>query len=282
VLADALGDEAPRRLSLFASRPRELALDSGHALPVRPLAELPEAEHDVLLHYAFLTRERVGEVGLDGYLRDNLDITAVVLDAIARRRPAALVYASSGAVYGSQGHLAADVAGNPYGTLKHLDELAFRRAAADSGARSLVLRVFNVAGPWLQKPRAFALSDLILQTREGGPLVLRAQHPVLRSYVDVADLAALAVTWALHPDVGDDVIVDTAGDEVVELGTLAERVVAVLGQPGVVVQRAWNPDSEPDAYVGDGAALHGLAGRLGVPLRGLDEQIARTAQAVAV
>jgi UDP-glucuronate decarboxylase len=284
VLAEALGPElAGERLALFASRPRPVALDAGVTLDAAPLSALPATPHDVLLHYAFVTRERVGEAGLDGYLRANLEITATVLDAIARVAPRAVVYASSGAVYGAGGLLAADVEANPYGTLKHLDELALRRAAADAGARSVVLRVFNVAGPWVLKPRAFALSDFVLQATEAGagPLRVAADRPVLRSYVDVADLGAVAVAAALRDgDAERDVVLDTAGEETVEIGALAERVAAVLGVTARGIERTWDPAAPPSAYVGDGAALHALAARLGVPLRGLDEQIARTARAL--
>jgi UDP-glucuronate decarboxylase len=291
VLARALGPElAAARLSLFASRPRDVALDAGVTLPAAPLSALPEAEFDVLLHYAFLTRDRVDDVGLDAYIHTNLEITATVLEAIARARPRAVAYASSGAVYAVGGgdddddgrrRLATDLASNPYGSLKHLDELALRRAAEDAGARSLVLRVFNVAGPWLTRPRAFALSDFVLQAQEGdGPLRVSADRPVLRSYVDVEDLGALAVAWALADEGDRDVVLDTAGDETIEIGALAARVAGVVGVRDRGVARTWDPDAAPSAYVGDGTALHALAARLGVPLRGLDDQIARTARAL--
>jgi len=274
VLAAALGPEAVAagRLVAYASRERSVALDAGVSLAVRPLDELGRSEFDVLLHYAYITRERVGD-DIEAYISANRAISALVLDAVARARPRAVVYASSGAaVDRATGQGVSDLEGNPYGTLKHLDEHAFRRAAADVGGRALVLRVYNVAGPWIRKPAAFVLSDLIGQARAGGPLVLRAQRPVVRSYVDVEDLAVVAVGWALDEGAGDDVVAETAGAEVVEVGELAARVA-----PGMPIERTWDPDAEPDRYVGDGAALAALAARVGVPLRGLDEQIARTA-----
>jgi UDP-glucuronate decarboxylase len=256
-------------------------LDAGVPLHVQELADLRHSSFDVLLHYAYVTREQVGD-DVNAFLRANLEITALVLDAIAVARPEAIMYASSGAAVtrGSEraGRLASDLEGNPYGTLKHLDELAFRRAAADVGGRALVLRVYNVAGPWIRKPDAFALSNLVGQAQAGGPLVLHARWPVIRSYVDVEDLAAVAVGWALDPEAGDDVVAETAGAEEVEVGDLAERVKAVLGRPDLPIERTWaEPRARTDRYVGDGAALAALAARVGVPLRGLDEQIARTA-----
>ena len=134
-------------------------------------------------------------------------ITATVLEAIARHRPA-VAYASSGAVYNADRTLTTDLDANPYGTLKHLDELALRRASADAGRSTAIARVFNVAGPYLVKPRGFALSDLVLQARERDELEIRARHPVLRSYADVDDLARLLLALL---DAGEDAVFDTAG-----------------------------------------------------------------------
>lgn len=253
-------------LQAFASRARTLELDAGVTLDVRPLEELAGAEFDVLLHYAYVTRELIGD-DVEAYIAANVAITDLVLGAVARARPRAVVFASSGAA----------VAGDdPYGTLKARDELAFRHAAADAGGRALVLRVYNVAGPWIRKPEAFALSDLVRQARAGGPLVIRAQRPVLRSYVDVEDLAHVAVGWALDSAAGDDLLVETAGDEAIELSDLAARVARVLGIPDMPIERSWDPTAPPDRYIGDATALTTLASHLGIPLRTLDEQITRT------
>jgi UDP-glucuronate decarboxylase len=264
------------RVVAFASRPRTLTLAGGDDVAVAALDALRDTPHDVLLHFAYLTREHAATHGHDAYVAGNLAISATVVEAIARQRPQAVAYASSGAVYAaaSASGLAFDVAENPYGALKRLDELTLRQAAADAGAAAVVARVFNVAGPWITKPRGFALSDLAWRARAGEPLRLQARHPVQRSYVDVEDLAALLVALC---DARRDARFDTAGDEVVEVGALAERVRAVLGREDLPIERDWDPSAPADRYVGDGTALRALAAEHGVALRGLDEQIARTA-----
>jgi nucleoside-diphosphate-sugar epimerase len=193
-----------------------------------------------------------------------------VLEAVRRQRPRALFYASSGAAYG-EGSLEE----NPYAVLKRRDERALRAAMREVGGRVAVARVFNVAGPWMTKPDGFALGSLIGQVQAGGPVEVRARHAVRRSYVDVEDLAMLAVALA---DAGpDEAVFDTAGDVVVEVGELASRVAAVLGRDDVEIVRTLDPDAPGDEYVGDGTRMHALAAELGVRLRSLDEQIARTA-----
>jgi nucleoside-diphosphate-sugar epimerase len=266
-----------RPFTAFASRPRELVLDGGAPIAVRALTDLPSTPHDQLVHFAFLTREHAAVHGTEAYVAANLRITALVLDAIARHGPA-VAYASSGAVYAADRSLATDLDANPYGTLKHLDELALRRAAADAGRSTAVARVFNVAGPHIVKPRGFALSDLILQAREHDELEIRAGHPVLRSYVDVDDLTTLLLALL---EAGEDAVFDTAGDEEVEVGQLARRIAAQAGRPELPIRRNADPDAPADRYVGDGTTWAALTRRHGIVPRGLDEQIARTAAALA-
>jgi nucleoside-diphosphate-sugar epimerase len=172
------------------------------------------------------------------------------------------------------GGLAWDVAAEPYGALKRLDELTLGAAAQAVGAAAIIPRVFNLAGPWLLK-RGFAIANLIDQVRAGGPVRIEAARPVVRSYVDVEDLTALLLALAERRE---SATFDTAGEVEVEMGELATRVAAALGAGPVVVEREWDPAAEPSRYVGDAATLRRLAGEVGVTFRGLDEQIVRTAE----
>src|SRR5207253_2200564 len=116
-----------------------------------------------------------------------------------------VAYASSGAV-----HLGNDIRENPYGVLKLRDEHALRDA---TGARCCIVRVYNVAGPHVTKPHGFALTDLILQAASRPRLEVRAARPVIRSFVDVDDLAAFMTAAA-----GEDLLLETAGAEEIEVG----------------------------------------------------------------
>jgi nucleoside-diphosphate-sugar epimerase len=95
--------------------------------------------------------------------------------------------------------------------------------------------------------------------------------------VDVEDLAQIAIALAADDDLESDLRLDTAGDEVVEVGELARRIAAVLGHPDMSIERDFRPSAPADDYVGDGECLRKIAHAHGVPLRGLDDQIRRTA-----
>jgi UDP-glucuronate decarboxylase len=269
LLREALGPDAfARRVSAYASRARDV-----DGVPVRALAQLGEAAEpapDVILHYAFLTRERVGEQGLDAYVAGNLEITLHVLRALGRGAVRGLFYTSSGAVYDAKGRPECDLRANPYGALKHLDELAFASACRTAGAGCAIARVFNVSGPHMAKPRLFALGDLVLRAQAGEPLVVAARHPVRRSFV----AAALGLSLALA---GEDACFDTAGERVVELGELAAVVRDEVADARLPIEREFDPQGPAHEYVGRAGEMRALADRHGVRMAALEQQVRDTA-----
>lgn len=279
VLARAMGDDAfLQRVTGFASAPKDVVLRSGLVVPLRPLKELrnldPAPTH--LVHLAYQTRNRVAELGLGPYIQANVEITSLVLDALQRHRPRGVFATSSGAVYAPEGGFVTDVESNPYGSLKYQEELVVRRAAGDIGARSVVARVFSVAGAYITKPELYALGELIMGALAGAPLALRARGPVVRSYCAAADLIRLGILALLSPGARTDEIFDSGGT-VVEVGELAEQVTSVLGVGDLPIERAMAPDVAVDRYVGDVDQMAALASGYGMQLQSLSEQILDTA-----
>jgi len=274
LLYEAFGDQAAARVVGYASSAREVAVSDGRTLTVRPLLELvaQDPAPTTLLHFAFLTRDKVDALGVDAYTSQNVAITATVLDAIAKHRPRHVVVASSGAVHSSVGRLVSDLPSDPYGTLKHVDELAFRAATRDAGGVCVIPRVFSVAGARMTKPGLYALGSMIGMATVGGSIEVRAQGPVLRSYCGVDEVVALALWVALS---GRDGVFDTCGT-VVEMGDLAHLVAQVHGLDVDVVRRTWDPDVVPDRYVGDGRLMEELAAEAGLSFRPLPDLVRET------
>jgi len=272
ILREALGPEGlERRVSAYASRERRV-----DGIDVRALSTLGDADPapDVILHYAFATRELVTVQGLEPYVSGNLEVSLHVLRALRRGGVRGFFYTSSGAVYDAEGRLETDLRANPYGALKHLDELAFAAACRTAGTGCAIARVFNVSGPHMAKPRRFALGDLVLRAQAGEPLVVKARHPVRRSFVAAADVAALGLSLALA---GEDACFDTAGERVVELGELAELVRDVIADDTLPIRRDYDPRAAAHEYVGQAGEMTALARRHDLPLASLEQQIRDTA-----
>ncbi|MEJ7826467.1 MAG: hypothetical protein WKF48_13620, partial [Solirubrobacteraceae bacterium] len=87
--------------------------------------------------------------------------------------------------------------------------------------------------------------------------VVKARHPVRRSFVAAADVAALGLSLALA---GEDAVFDTAGERVVELGELAELVRDEIAGT-LPVHRDHDPSGPAHEYVGRDGEMAGLARR---------------------
>jgi nucleoside-diphosphate-sugar epimerase len=274
LLYDALGDQAAARVVGYASSAREVVVSGGRTVTVRALDDLiaQDPAPTTLLHCAFLTREKVTALGIDAYVSQNVAITSTVCGAIAKHKPRHVVAMSSGAVYSSTGGLVCDLRADPYGTLKHVDELALRAATRDAGGVCVIPRVFSVAGARMTKPALYALGSMIGMATGGGPIEVRARGPVFRSYCGVDEVVALALWVALS---GRDAVFDTCGT-VVEVEELARVVAQVHGLDVDVVRRAWDPAVAPDRYVGDGRAMAALADEAGLTLRPLPDLVRET------
>ena len=284
MLESSLGALMPSRVHVFATSHRWVTLRSGSTHEVFPLNELPRLRigPHLLAHYAFATRELVSKLGTIDYVARNEDITDVVIGHVERSRPVAIVVPSSGAVY-----LGDDLATNPYGVLKKRDEVLFRDAVREVGRegsapRLVIPRLFNLAGPFLNKPDHYVLGSIIRDIGRGGPIQLWATRPVLRSYVHVGDLVELAFAMMLGENSIPLEAFDTAGECEIEVGELAELAASVLGAPGMPIQRPALEDTQADRYVGDSTMIRALAVSHRIEMKTLPHQIKDTADYMGV
>jgi UDP-glucuronate decarboxylase len=280
ILDSALGPQFAERVIAFGSRGREIKLRKGRHVRIHPLdnlVNLPADKRYLFLHYAFLTRDKVATYDHNDYVADNAAITDAVSRTITTRKTIGLFYPSSGAVYSKDGTVDDNIAANPYGVLKLRDETHFSQLAKQEGIPLAIVRLFNLAGPYINKVNTYALSSIILDVLRGGPVTLRASHPVIRSYVSILDVIDLALCTLSDREQPIAKPFDTAGEREIELGELAQLCATVLGRPDIPIERP-RPSLEPaDRYVGDGAVMRARAAGYSMPLASLLNQINETA-----
>jgi nucleoside-diphosphate-sugar epimerase len=272
------GERAPARLQAFASTDRTMTLRSGRRVQAQAYTRLAECtvRTAIIFHCAFLTREHAGRLGVDDYVSRNRAISEAMAAFIERNGARSLFIPSSGAVYGPDRRLHDDLSRFPYAVLKLADEGNFSALGQRLGFNVAVIRIFNLAGPFVNKWESYALASIISDVLGGGPVVLRADRPVYRSYAFVRDVVDLAVCVMLA---GEDVpAFDTAGEVTLELQELAERVVNVLNAPGCAIARPPVQAGAADRYTGDPVAFLALARKFGLRLTPLDRQIVATAR----
>jgi len=141
-------------------------------LPIHALHELArlEAGAPLVFHMAFLTREYAGKMPVDQYIATNRAISATVEEFIRRNGARGVFVPSSGAVYAPPP--------NPYGQGKLEDEARFAALGQALGIPTVLMRVFNLAGPFINKLDSYALACIIRDILARRPVTLRAAHPV--------------------------------------------------------------------------------------------------------
>ncbi len=252
------------RVRVYGSRARTLVLRSGRKIPCEALSALARynGPPPLILHYACLTKDRLAGMGEKEFLAGNAEIRETVAELVERRGAAGFFLPSSGAAY----------APGPYGGTKLLDEARFAGAKIP---RLVIARIFNLAGPFINKSATYAIADFCSRLIAGDDIEIRAAKKVVRSYVHIEDLLHLVLgLLVLGPEKKQKF--DTAGEVEVEVGQLARRAAFLLRPEARILRPP--PDGSPDdIYTGNAAAMRAAAGNLELSLRDLNAQIIDTA-----
>ncbi|MBA15604.1 MAG: hypothetical protein CMN73_04530 [Sphingomonas sp.] len=279
-LHDALGEaEMHRRVVAFGSSTRGVDIGLGRCVMQHPLARLADlpAAPTLLLHLAFLTKDKVDGMAQDAYCAANRALSKTVLGALDRIGVERLFLASSGAAaHAADPH--ADAALRLYGALKAEDEARFGDwARAGENRRAVIARIFNLSGPFINKHQTYALASFIRDALAHRPIEVRAPVRVVRSYVALRELLSLVLV-KLTAEQGATVTRFDSGGDPVELGEIA---VEVASRFGTRVARHPMLDGKANIYAGDGDGYARLLERHGIAPVPFSDQIAETASFLA-
>lgn len=259
-------------LALFGSRASTITLPNGQRLAVRPLNEIGPADVGGanVVHLAYLTKDKVTALGEAAFREGNEAIDASLLRAIEQAPPAALFVASSGAA-----HLAEKgVDPHPYGVMKVEQEARFLDFGASHRVPVLCGRIWNVAGPYINKLDAYAISNFAVQALERGAIKIDARVPVFRSFLHVTDLCRLIVR-ALRHGHGSSKPIDLCGNTVLEMGEIANMVASEIGG-NVTISRAEICFANRSDYLGCPQETRSLAMQLDLELVDTQSQVRDT------
>lgn len=280
-LAQALGREGlESRVACFGSTEREIAFGMGPAMAQRPLHDLAtlDATPSVLFHLAFLTKDKIAGMDEDEYVARNRAISAAVLDALDKIGVDRIFLASSGAAaFADDPDAAHDL--RLYGRLKRDDEASFAQwAAADPARRAMIMRIYSMAGPFINKHDTYALASFILAALSDRPIRVEARVEVVRSYVAVREMLSLALAHLLGESGPELASLDSGGDPM-ELGDVASLVAQVLGG---TARRAPIETPGGSIYAGNPSEYARLMDVFAVQPVTLDEAIMDTAAYLAL
>jgi nucleoside-diphosphate-sugar epimerase len=280
MLHGLLGEAFHRRVVCFGARARTLTLRGGVEIaqsPLEAMGDLPP-QPSLLLHLAFLTQEKANTMSPEAFAAANWGISLMVMGAMNRIGVQAVFLASSGAVYLAD-NKRAPRSKRIYGGLKMEDEDRFTGWAENAGARLVIARIFNLAGPYINKRSSYALACFIADALAERPIEVTATHRVYRSYVAIEEMMSV-VLGALTAEGSGAVTFDTAGAAAPELEGVAHAVADTLS-PRLKVRRAALTRDATDRYVGDATNYNALRDMFRVRTVDFEEQIRQTAAFMA-
>ena len=280
-ILSALGEGAMReRVVCFGSTARDIALNRDVSVPQLPLDRLSciKPAPTILFHLAFLTKDKVAGMDEADYVEANSWLSDTVLGALDKIGVDRVFVASSGAAARAEDAGAArDL--RVYGRMKCADEAAFARWAREGeGRRAMIVRIFSLAGPFINKFETYALASFILDALAERPIRVTAPRPVVRSYVAVRELLSLALIQQLSDHRQAAVTQLDSGGDALELGEVAALVGALFSVP---VERAEIRDPAANNYAGAREQYDGLLQHYGIAPVTLADAIVETAAFIA-
>lgn len=269
--------EALARIYPFASQQTSIRIDSRTLIPVQPLQKLSllasHAPIDILIHCAFLTPDKFCSLGADQFIAINKLITHQVRNALRLNQNARVVSLSSGvARFATEKPSMAEASAKEvYGWLKLEEESRLREQAT-----TLILRIFALTGSNMRNPRQYALGDFIYQALMENHIVLRSNRRIIRGYAPAAEIAKLAILWALSPAPAPREPIDAVG-HIIELTELAEMVSHKLAAGRPIY--SLDPDLPIDSYAANPDEFLMLLERFNMTCPSLEMQIDQTCHA---
>ncbi len=210
----------------------------------------------------------------DVYIRDNIQATQRLLEAVARMPIQKYVYSSSSSVYGN--HVPLPMREDtylqplsPYGVTKLAGEHLGNLYCANHGVPAVSLRYFTVYGPRQRPDMAF--QRFLTAARDGTPITMYGDGEQTRDFTFVADIVAANMAAAVQGRPGS--VYNIGGGSRVTLNHVLDLIRNVTGKT-IEVRR--EPEQKGDmrhTYADTSAARRDLEFSPRVTLEnGLDQQ----------
>lgn len=271
LLADGYNME---KVVALASSAKDILLSDGSSIKAYPIHNPPEiiSETEVLIHLAYLTRDKVSSVGYEKYVLTNLDLTSIALKWLSNLPIKSFVTVSSGARNDqTTGQPETNLEANPYGFLKRIDELLFEDECTRRGITAVISRLWGATGYDMLDAEKYAIGNFVRSALLKNEININSGHKVVRRYVDSREYMQVCSRLAMS---GISANFDSGGVEV-EIGAVAKIIRDQL-QGDIVISRPQYADRQDDLYFPTGNDFERFAGIVGVELSSIDSQISNT------
>ena len=209
---------------------------------------------DTIIHLAARTSVLESLQDPEAYYRNNVALTAGLLELARQRGVSTLLFASTNAVVGKVGQtLITEQAPlrplTPYGATKAASEMLISSYSAAYGVRGVSLRFSNVYGPGMEHKDSF-IPRLMKAARDGTGVKVRGDGSMIRDVIQVDDvISGMFAAW--RSDYSGPVILGSGQSVTVnEMVETARRVTGIdIPAENVPIQQGEMPAVRLDISV---------------------------------
>ncbi len=165
-------------------------------IPIYPLnlsdKIIPKKSKILIIHTAFLTREKINYFGINKYININESIIRGIKSIINTALESKVVLISSGAASSVKDDIInkENLFKDPYGNLKRKEEIELNNIS-----KCLTLRIYGLTGRFIRDASIFAFGNFLLCAKAKEAIKISSKAPVIRSYCYAGDVARLAINW---------------------------------------------------------------------------------------
>lgn len=227
---------------------------------------------DVYFDFAFVSREKIHNLGPDKYYSENLNIINHSVDLINKHRPKNVVLSSSGVVHKS--NLSTSNNNKIYAELKLIQEKMISDACSRNHLNLITARIFNLSGE-IDKVEIFALSEFVDYAKRNLTIQIKSKNMVTRRYCDANQLLRLLLKLS---EQNISQVFDTGGAKI-EIRDLAKKVIFLLNSKAKIICDPIDDSQTVDNYFSNSSKFEMLVMKVleEIPLD-LDKQIMLTAK----
>jgi nucleoside-diphosphate-sugar epimerase len=235
----------------------------------------PQINVDLVIDLAFITQEKLDQLGEPQYIKLNMELRKKIHDFIYESKPKYVYFSSSGAADIDFINATRSNSKRVYGELKLASETELKKISKDLDFNLLINRIWSVTGSQMQDYSKYAIGNFISQALARNEIKINSSDQVLRSYIDAEDLFQVCFNELL---VNKYTLLNSGGFQTT-LFDLASLVLKVLGSSTTQIPNSLEKEFGDD-YVSKDFKLNELANSQGLKLRSLEDQIKNTLRAI--
>jgi nucleoside-diphosphate-sugar epimerase len=202
LLNSLIGKDFHKKVVLISSSSKNFRVGQNSFQTVSINDQLKIENIDLLIDFAFLTQDKMLNLGQKAYVELNQNLNKDKETLINRFKPKYIYYASSGAADRSVLLRTSSDSKRIYGELKIEAEESLLDISKVIGSKLLLNRIWSLSGKFMLEPNKYAIGNFITQAMNSRKICINSSDQVFRSYIDANDLLKLCLGHLLEGNSG--------------------------------------------------------------------------------